>query len=67
MARQMTGHVCHRLCTGHYDSSNPGPEGGTVPQRKRGMLLSKERGVNAGQVQTTDVHGAEVSQGIFIL
>lgn len=67
MARQMTGHVCPRLWTGHYDSSNPGPEGGTIRQRKRGMPLSNKGGENAGQVPTTDVHGSEVSRGIFIL
>lgn len=49
--------LCQRVWRGHCDSSNP--YGSAVLQRKRGMLLLNKERTNAGQVETTDVHGAE--------
>lgn len=44
----------------HYDSEHSGPDGGMAPStNKSRMLLSNKKRKTAGQVKTTDVHGAD--------
>lgn len=45
---------------GHYDSEYSGPDGGWLhPQTKAGCCCQTKKRKNAGQVKTTDVHGAD--------